>query len=176
MNDKTQIEVERTPQGQSPAPQGDLMGSLRHEMNRLFDSFSLSPAPFPYRRRMALFEPMRDWIPGFAAVPPMDLVEDNGGYLMTVELPGLSSEDIKLRVTEDMISVSAEKSESHKSEKGEHRISELRYGTFQRAMALPPGIDADKIEAIFKNGVLRVTLPKSEKARKSERAIEVKAA
>ncbi|TFL16392.1 Hsp20/alpha crystallin family protein, partial [Jannaschia formosa] len=160
---------------QPPVPQNDLMGSLRHEMNRLFDNFSLTAASLPYRRRMPLLDPMRDWIPGYAAVPPMDLVEDDGGYLMTVELPGLSREDIKLRVTEDMISISAEMSESHKSQKGEHRISELRYGTLQRALALPPGIDTNKIEATFKNGMLRVTLPKSEKARKNERAIEVRA-
>ena len=176
MNDKTEVEVDRTSPARPPVPQSDLMGSLRHEMNRLFDSFSLSAAPFPNRRRMGLFEPMRDWIPGFAAVPPMDLVENEAGYIMNVELPGLSLENVKLRVTEDMISVSAEKSESHKSEKGEHRISELRYGTFQRVLALPPGTDADRIEATFKNGVLRVTLPKSEKSKKSERAIEVKVA
>ncbi|MFZ3584802.1 Hsp20/alpha crystallin family protein, partial [Loktanella sp. DJP18] len=73
-------------------------------------------------------------------------------------------------------SVSAEKSESHKSGKGENRISELRRETIQRAMALVPRVDAETIEASFKNGVLRVALPKSEKTRKSERAIEVKAA
>lgn len=155
----------------APASGRDLFGALRGEIDRLFDDFSW-PMLGGRRRPLSL----AGWMPASTAVPAMDLVERNGGYELTVELPGMSAADVELRLADGMLTLRGEKSEEAEIEKGDYHLSERRFGSFQRAVALPPGIDADKVEAKFENGVLRVLLPKTPAAKASERRIDVKAA
>jgi HSP20 family protein len=105
-----------------------------------------------------------------------DVVEGDKDYRITAELPGMSEKDIEIALVGDVLTLKGEKKEEHE-EKGESRyVAERRYGTFQRSFALPEDVDAEKIAASFKNGVITVTLPKRPDAQPKQRKIEVKAA
>lgn len=143
--------------------------ALRHEIDRMFDDFDLR----------AWHRPGRRWgmLPGrgaFTLSPASDLVETEEGYRLSMELPGLSEKDVELKVTDGMISLRGEKTEERKEEKEDYHVSERHYGSFHRSFPLPRGVDAEKIDASFADGVLTVTLPKSPEARQRERRIEVK--
>ena len=88
-------------------------------------------------------------------------------------LPGMSVENIDIKLGDGTITIRGEKSEERKEEKEDYLLSERRYGEFQRTLPVPPGIDAEKVSAAFANGVLTVTLPKSPEARQKERRIEI---
>lgn len=123
--------------------------------------------------------PARHWamFPGRAALalqPASDLVETEEGYRLSMELPGMSEQDVEIKVTDGMLTLRGEKSEERKEEKKDYHMSERRFGSFQRSFTLPRGVDADKIGAAFSDGVLTVTLPKSQEAKQKERRIEVR--
>ena len=104
----------------------------------------------------------------------MDISEDEKEYVVKAEIPEMKKEDIKINVHDDVLTVSGER-KYEKEEKGKkyHRV-ERAYGSFMRNFALPENADGSKISAEYKDGVLKVHLPKSEQAKK--KAIEVKIA
>ena len=93
--------------------------------------------------------------------------------IVRAELPGLRSEDFTVETTADRLTIRGEKSvESEEQGRGFHRV-ERRYGAFVRSVALPCEVDRDRAEASYRNGVLRVTLPKTEAAKASRIKINV---
>ncbi|SFQ20503.1 Hsp20/alpha crystallin family protein [Tranquillimonas alkanivorans] len=106
--------------------------------------------------------------------PAMDLVEDDGTYRLTAEIPGIDPKEIEIKVTGDMLTVRGEKKEQKEETKASYRVSERRYGAFERSLRLPQDVDANAIDARVTDGVLTVTLPKSAEAKASARRIEVK--
>jgi HSP20 family protein len=104
--------------------------------------------------------------------PLVDITEDDKEYLIKAELPEMKKEEIKINVHEDVLSISGER-RYEKEEKGKkyHRV-ERAYGSFVRSFTLPEDADGSKINAEYKEGVLKLHLPKSEKAK--PKAIEVK--
>lgn len=106
--------------------------------------------------------------------PLVDIIEDEKEYLIKAELPDMKKEDVKLTVENDVLTISGERKYA-KEEKGEkyHRI-ERAYGSFLRSFSLPEDADGSKVSADYKEGMLKVHLPKSEKAK--PKAIEVKVA
>jgi len=104
--------------------------------------------------------------------PLVDITEDDKEYLVKAELPEMKKEEIKINVHEDVLSISGER-KYEKEEKGKkyHRV-ERAYGSFVRSFTLPEDADGSKINAEYKEGVLKIHLPKSEKAK--PKAIEVK--
>jgi HSP20 family protein len=106
--------------------------------------------------------------------PLVDITEDEKEYLIKAELPEMKKEDVKLRVENDVLTISGErKLEKEVTGKRHHRI-ERSYGSFMRSFSLPEDADGSKVSADYKDGVLKVHLPKSEKAK--PKAIEVKVA
>jgi HSP20 family protein len=105
----------------------------------------------------------------------VDLVEKADRYEITAELPGMDEKNIEVKLSNEMLVIKGEKREEKEEKEANYYMSERRYGSFQRAFRLPQGVNADKIEASFKNGVLTVALPKTEEAKK-ETKIHVKAA
>jgi HSP20 family protein len=160
-----------------PAPL-DPFQAMRREMDRMFDRFFGGGFGLPSSRRMFEMEPFwRGGEEGFnLSAPAIDFAEDENAYHLTAELPGLSEKDINLSLSDDMLTISGEKREERQeSEKDKnYHYSERRFGSFRRIVQLPQHIDRDKIEASFRNGVLNVTLPKSQDARQRQRKIEVK--
>ena len=95
--------------------------------------------------------------------PGADVVETDGSYEIHVALPGLEKKDINLDINEGVITISGER-KFENEEKGKNFYSvETRYGTFSRSFNIPELVDAEKIEASYKNGILKVDLPKDEK-------------
>jgi HSP20 family protein len=106
--------------------------------------------------------------------PQVDITEDDKEYLIKADLPEMKKDEIKVNVENGVLSVSGErKTEKEEKNKKFHRI-ERSYGTFMRSFALPEDADGTKVAAEFKEGVLRVHLPKSPVAK--PKAIEVKVA
>jgi HSP20 family protein len=104
--------------------------------------------------------------------PLVDISEDDKEYLIKAEVPEMKKEEIKINVHDDVLAISGER-KYEKEEKGKkyHRV-ERAYGSFVRSFALPEDADGSKVSAEYKDGVLKVHLPKSEKAK--PKAIEVK--
>jgi HSP20 family protein len=104
--------------------------------------------------------------------PLVDITEDEKEYLIKAELPEMKKEDVRLTVENDVLAISGER-KFEKEEKGKkyHRV-ERAYGSFVRSFSLPEDADGSKVTADFKEGMLQVHLPKSEKAK--PKAIEIK--
>jgi HSP20 family protein len=176
MNMATETKLAVTKKPSEPALAHDVwrpFETLRKEVDRLFEDFGgdLWPRPF---RSLAAFE--RAWPNKLAASPAVDVSETDRAYEITAELPGMDEKSIEVNVANGGLTIKGEKQEEKEEKKKDYYVSERRYGSFERYFALPEGVDADKIEAAFKNGVLRVTLPKTAEAQKPAKKIEVKAA
>ena len=139
--------------------------SLRREIDHLFDNFHTGFWRAP--AMPALFDTQT------TGAPAVDFTEHGKSYELTAELPGLDVNDIDVKFAHHMLTISGEKKEEKEEKKKDYYLSERRYGAFQRTFQLPDGIDADKIEAKFDKGILKVTLPKSEKAQNHEKKIAI---
>jgi HSP20 family protein len=109
----------------------------------------------------------------WAAAPAADVAESEKGYEITVDLPGMDEKNIEVQLSNGNLTIKGEKKEEKEEKKKDWYLSERRYGSFQRAFRVPDGVNADKIEANFKNGVLTVSLPKSPEAVKNEKKIPI---
>jgi len=139
-------------------------------------------------RRGSLFSPSReDWIDrffyGWPTIyeqgeiwsPRTDIQETDKEIFIEMELAGIKKEDIKVEVKDNVLTISGERKKEHKDEKSaEYCCTELTYGKFERSFALPEIVRADSIKAGYKDGILTVSLAKSEKAVPKEIAVEVK--
>lgn len=138
-------------------PFRDLM-SMRDDFDRLFEGF--------FGRMPAIREDF--W------APCVDIVENNGNIEVKAEIPGMKKEDIKVTVRDNVLSIAGErKQEKETKEKTFHRI-ESYYGKFSRRIQLPSEVEADKIKATYKDGVLNITLPKPESAKPKKIDVEIK--
>jgi HSP20 family protein len=90
-------------------------------------------------------------------------------------LPGLDEKNVEVKVANGVLTIKGEKQDEKEEKKKDYYMRERSFGSFERSFAVPDGVDADKIEANFKKGVLSVTLPKTQEAQKAEKKIEVKA-
>jgi HSP20 family protein len=106
-------------------------------------------------------------------VPRMDATEDDKAFRITVELPGMEEKDVAVSLSERVLTIRGEKKEEkEKKEKNYHR-QERAYGSFQRVLQLPSDVDAEKITASFKNGVLTIDLPKTQESQAKVKQIPV---
>jgi HSP20 family protein len=105
--------------------------------------------------------------------PVVDIVEDGQNYVIKAELPGVNKEDIKVGVQDDVLTVSGHR-HYEKEEKGKkfHRI-ERSYGSFARSFTLPEDSDGEKVSAEFKDGMLKVQLPKTERVKPKQVEVTV---
>jgi HSP20 family protein len=95
-------------------------------------------------------------------VPPIDLVEAEDHFVLKADLPGLAESDVNIEVQDGTLTISGERKAEHEQrEKGWYRI-ERSFGSFNRSLTLPDGVDPDRIEASFNHGVLEVRIPKPE--------------
>jgi HSP20 family protein len=168
------VEVKKT----APAPAGapDAWRSFRTEMDRLFDRFA-SGWGMPSLRRMLDVEPSFRSESSFSVPSPaVDISEDDKAYKVTAELPGMSEKEIEVVVSGDTLTLKGEKRQEKEQKEKNYYLSERSYGSFPRSFYLPEGVDRGKIGAEFSQGVLTVTMPKTEKAVQQQKKIEVKGA
>jgi len=132
--------------------------SLRDEVNRLFDDF-FSGGFFGM--------PIRgEWMPA------LDVSETAAQVIVKAEVPGIDAKDIDVSVTGNILTIKGEKKEETSKEEQNYYRMERRYGSFQRVLTLPAAIDASKVAAGYKNGILTITLDKKEESK--GRTIQVK--
>ncbi|AHD03720.1 Hsp20/alpha crystallin family protein [Leisingera methylohalidivorans] len=154
--------------------------NIRDEIDDLLDDLHTGSIFAPLRRRRkGLGRPFRSTLPEFSwKTPALDVADKEDEVKLCAELPGLSEDDIDLRVSDGMLTLRGEKKEDREEgeKDGDYYLSERRFGSFKRSIRIPEDIDRDKISATFKNGVLTVHLPKKPEARKSSKKVEVKTA
>jgi len=136
---------------------------LHKQMDELFDDWARSVRPPVATRREA----------GLLR-PTIDVSETDEAFKVIAELPGVEEQDVDVTVSDDRLTIKAEK-RKESEEKGEHfhRV-ERSYGTFERSMSLPRGVDTDNVNAQMKNGMLTVTIPKTPSMEEHTRKIAVK--
>lgn len=143
--------------GGGTAPFNDL-NRMRNELDRIFqDPFSLVTLGTSF------FE---GW------TPALDIYEDKDKYVAKAELPGLKNEDIDVSLEGNTLTISGERKQEEERKEGDTYRSERYFGRFQRSVTLPARVDASKIQATYKDGVLTVSIPKTEEAKPKQ--IEVK--
>ena len=149
--------------------------SLREEIDRLFDDFGRGFWR-PFGRSLLAEEPLFRRELAFPTTPAVDLVESEKAYEITAELPGMDEKNIEVKVADGTLTIKGEKQEEKEEKKKDYYLRERSFGSFERSFGIPEGVDADKIEASFKKGVLTLTLPKKPEAQKPAKKIDVKAA
>lgn len=134
--------------------------NLQDEMNRLFNEFFSRK---PESRRIV----EREWS------PDVDVAETDNAFVVTAEIPGIDKKDIKITFHNNVLTIKGEKKKEEEiKEQNFHQIERV-YGSFQRSFTLPSDVEADKIEASYKNGILKINIPKSEEERAKEINIKV---
>jgi HSP20 family protein len=106
--------------------------------------------------------------------PAVDIVEHANEYVVKVELPGLSKEDVKITLESNVLTIRGEKKQANETkDKNFHRI-ERAYGLFQRSFSMPMAVNSEKIDAVYQDGILTITLPKAEEAKPKQIEVKVK--
>ena len=142
-------------------PFEDLL-NMQDEMSRFLDSFFGERAP---ARRAE--ESQSSWL------PRVDISESENEILVRADAPGMSKDDIKITMSENVLTISGEKKiERDEKKENYHRIERV-FGSFQRNFYIPSNVDAEKINASYKDGVLSVALPKKEEAKPKEIPVHV---
>jgi HSP20 family protein len=113
---------------------------------------------------------------GFARAfePNIEVREEDARFIVRADAPGLQKEDLDIRVEGNLLTIRGERKEEKETKKKGYQYSERYYGVFSRTVELPTELQADKVEASYKNGVLEVSLPKAESAKPKQIAVEVK--
>jgi HSP20 family protein len=116
----------------------------------------------------------KPWSPWFTnggwenemTVPAVNITENKENYKLAVAVPGLKKDDFKIDLNGNMLTISSEKEESKESKESRYTRKEYSYSSFTRSFTLPELVNQEKIEANYEDGVLNVTLPKKEEAKK----------
>ncbi len=137
--------------------------SLQERMNRLFDeSF----------RGIGRTSGEEDWVGG-AWAPAVDIYEQDGNIVLKAELPGVDPKDVDVRVENNILTLHGERKLDNEVKRENYHRVERAYGTFTRSFTLPNVVDTEKIKAEYKDGLLRMTLPKKDEARPKQISINV---
>lgn len=143
--------------------------TLQDEMNKLFsDFFGETSLPSWWHG-----ESMGKML---SVSPALDVSENDKGFKICAELPGMDISDINITVADGYVTIKGEKKQEEKEEKEGYFRQERSYGSFQRVIALPDNANLDNAEANMKNGVLTVSIPKKAGAKSTERKLEIKKA
>jgi HSP20 family protein len=142
---------------------GREMSDLQRELNRLFDSFfgrELMPGHQGAGRELA-------W------APVMDMYETKDELVVAAELPGVNEKDVQLSITGDVLTLRGERAPAQDMSQQTQYRGERWYGRFERSVALPIPVQADRVKASYRDGVLTVKLPKAEEIKPKEIKIDV---
>jgi HSP20 family protein len=130
---------------------------IQGQMNRLFDNFLGQPMGAAMERVWA---------------PAVDMYETKDAVMVSAELPGLNEKDIRLSITGDVLAIHGERQWTEQSREASHYRQERWFGKFERVLALPVAVETSQVKATYRDGVLTVTLPKSEGVKSKEIKID----
>jgi HSP20 family protein len=151
------------------------MDSLHKDMDRLFEDFWRGSG-----RHSVMSTPMSSmmaapWAQG-EVTPRIDETEDEKGFHIQVELPGMDKDDVDITMANGLLTIRGEKKRDEEEKGKDFFRRERSFGAFRRSLPIPADVDESKIDASFKKGVLYIELPKTEEARKKITHIDIKAA
>jgi HSP20 family protein len=147
-----------------------LMRRFSEEMDRVFGDVFADFGTAPRRRGGPGFGfPQAQW------APAIEVLERDDKLVVRAELPGLSKDDVKVEVTDDLLTISGERREEREETREGFRHSEWRYGRFSRTVPLPEGVRPEDVQCTFQNGVLEITMPAPQREQRS-RQIEIQGA
>jgi HSP20 family protein len=132
---------------------------MRRDMDRFWDSF--------FERGVRRTDEEGGWLPS------LDVAETKDEIVVKAEVPGMDPKDIDISLSDGLLTIKGEKKQEREEKEEDYHLVERSYGTFTRSVRLPKEVRRDKISASYKNGVLKVTLPKSEEAKQKEIKIKV---
>ncbi len=135
------------------------------EMEALLDRYGRTSRKSLAKSDDQTFE-VGDWM------PQVDISETKEAFIVKAELPGVEKEDVNVNFENSILTIRGEK-KVETEDKKRHRV-ECAYGTFIRSFTLPQTIKADKIEAVYKNGILNLTIPKAEEAKPKQIEVKIK--
>ncbi len=138
----------------------DPIDGLYRDMNRLFDDF-LGHSNLPWRASTECFEPC------------LDIRENDKEYIIEAEIPGMDKKDVDLAINNDVLTIRGEKKSETKDKNDNYYRIERSFGRFSRDIPLPDDVQHDKINAKFKNGLLKIELPKKPEAQRSVKRIDI---
>jgi HSP20 family protein len=141
-------------------PFRDLL-SLQERMNRLFNE--------SYRSQQSSED---DWALGGTWAPAVDIYEQDNNIVIKAELPGVDPKDVDIRLDNNVLTIQGERKFDNEVKKESYHRVERSYGAFTRSFTLPNTVDPNSIKAEFKEGVLRITLPKREEAKPKQIQIQ----
>ncbi|MGZ5950302.1 MAG: Hsp20/alpha crystallin family protein [Isosphaeraceae bacterium] len=150
-----------------------LMRRFSEEMDRLFEDFGFG------RRLQTAFGRGRELLRREVGLipaewsPRIDVLEREGQYIVRADLPGMTKDDIKVEVTDEMITIQGERKQEKEEKREGYYYGERAYGSYYRAIPLPEGADHAKATAEFHNGVLEITMPAPKKPEKKSRLLEI---
>jgi len=133
----------------------------------LFDDFFDSEL-LPESRRLT----RRRWMEGGEWSPLVDVIDKKDSILVKAELPGIDKKDVKISLSENILTIRGERKEEKEIKKEDYYCCERAFGTYSRTIALPVEVDKTKAKATFKNGILEITLPKIEETKTKEIEIQ----
>ena len=131
---------------------------MSEEMNQLFESLGAgrnAPARQPGSSEFGIAAPL--------LVPNIEVEQRGGDLVVRADLPGLKADEINVSVDRGRLTVSGERRQENREEREGFIRSEMSYGTFYRTIPLPEGADENRVAATFRNGVLEITIPVSER-------------
>jgi HSP20 family protein len=164
--------VTRTDTGQrQPARMANPLFDLRHEIDSLFDRFFSGSLFGPFGGGIPDAQPLRQRFGGM--MPKVDVSETDREIQIVAELPGLKQEDVELILDDDLLTMQGQASESREQRERQFHLTERSYGRFERSFRLPETVERERITAKFENGLLTVTLPKTERAQQPTKRIEI---
>lgn len=140
-----------------------LIHDIQDEMNRMIESAF---------EDFGIVEPRTDRL-SVTWKPAIELSEQNGNYEVCAELPGINKEDISIEIGEDTMIIQGETKHKEEERKGNIHRSEFKYGKFMRSISLPSEVNSETAKAEFKDGILRVTLPKSQEEHKKLKKLDI---
>lgn len=171
--EKSTTETTKTPSASTP-PGAMPLTMLRDDIDRAFDRMFADWPKFGGLMGRGFFDDESFFTKPNVALPTVDVSEDEKGYCIEAELPGVDESDVDVTVRDNRLFLRGEKKSQTEKKDANVRMSERQFGSFERTFQLPDDVDSDKIKAEFSNGVLKLKLPKSAKEKSKERKISVK--
>ncbi|UVL01156.1 Hsp20/alpha crystallin family protein [Pseudomonas sp. B21-048] len=149
--------------------------NLRQQIDHAFEDFGRGTGLSPFGRGLFDVESLwRKELTGYG-MPAVDITEKDKSFEITAELPGMDQKNIELKLSNGCLIIKGEKKEDKEEKRKGYHLSERHYGSFERVFNLPKGVDAEKIEASFRKGVLSISLPKKPEAMKADKVVPIKA-
>lgn len=135
----------------------DEINRIRKEMNKVFDRFSQNPA-FKNLKEISSMK-----------TPPLDMQETGDSVIIKLDMPGVNKEDVQINVKDSLLEVKAHKKREARTVREGYYKQERAFSGFYRALQLPANVDSENTEVDYKDGVLKITIPKKERAKEKKK-------